>query len=171
MLNMHRSCLIVIHSKNKDYCMRKIFTVLLLTNILIQACTPREIPLNTTNTPEIQSSMKVETRMPALPSPDIVINALKLQRESVMTVGLGNIIAVTPPPTPVQWRISYAESVVELLTSKEILEDATTREWLFRTSATGSTDIRLTSIPPVCTDPLPCPPAPPQVITFTLEVK
>jgi hypothetical protein len=111
------------------------------------------------------------TAMPALPSPDLVIDSRRAQREGTVTVNLNQVIAITPPSEPPQWRITYAESVLELLTSKEVLEDSELKQWLFRAWAVGSTDIRLTSITPACDAPLPCPQAPPQVIVFTLEVK
>lgn len=144
-----------------------VFLLILLTSI-IQACALRNAPIAQAQPSESQEAV---TKISTSPSPDLVINSKQAQREGTIVVHLNQVVAITPPSEPKQWRITYAESVLELLTPKEDLENPEITEWLFRAAATGSTDIQLTSIPPVCTDPLPCPPAPPQVITFTLEVK
>ena len=139
-----------------------------LMSFATQGCAANEVPAAAAQS---QATQEITTEMPALPSPDLVIDSRQAQREATITVNLNQVIAIVPPSEPAQWRITYAESVVELLTSKEVLEDSERKEWLLRARAVGSTDIRLTSITPACTDPLPCPQAPPQVLTFTLEVK
>lgn len=147
-------------------------TILLFAILLIsyaaQACTANAAPVAAAQS---QATQEGTTEMPALPSPDLVIDSRRAQKEGTVTVNLNQVIAITPPSEPPQWRISYAESVVELLTPKQTLEDPGLKEWLFRAWAVGSTDIQLTSVTPACDAPLPCPQAPPQVITFTLVVK
>lgn len=142
--------------------------LILLTGLALQACSPKEVGAAEAQAPEIQEATP---EMPSLPSPDLVVESQRAQKDGFVIVNLGEIVAITPPANPAEWRISFAESVLEILTPKELLGNPGSQGWLFRAWAVGSTDIRLTSVTPACTDPLPCPQAPPQVITFTLEVK
>lgn len=151
--------------------MRKFILFLMVPIFFTQSCIAQQAlstpTINATTTPPIE---EVTLEMPTMPSPSMTIDPMR-QRGKLVTVFVGDIFAISVPQGSPKWKVDYAGSVVEPLTPVENMEEPGSQGWFFRAIATGQTDIRLTSHTPPCESSVPCPPAPPIVFVFTLEVK
>ena len=153
--------------------MRQIKFFFLFVILFCQSCAAQQVEISPTlDAATVTAAVTAEEtqEMPTLPVPDVLVDPLR-QRGQVIAVSVGDVIAVAIPPGSSRWKVGYADSVVEALTSAENMAEPGPQGWLFRAVAVGQTDLRLTAPAAICNQPQPCPPAPPPTFVFTVEVK
>jgi len=138
----------------------KRFFFLIIFCLGVQSCntqgssTPSPIPATETST--------------AQPTPSMILHPAELTGQQI-TIALGDVFAVALPDQRFNWQINFADTVIQMLTPLENVVD--NEGWLFRATAPGLTDIRVTASAAPCPSETPCPPPPPITFVFTIEVK
>jgi len=113
--------------------------------------------------------VKTPTLASASPSADLVISPDQFGPEPIL-VTQGKIIAVLSPSDSVQWEVSYDGKFLTAITPAEKMRAPGPGGWLFRTTAPGTSDFMLTSIPQPCPGSAPCPSMPAR-LTLTIVVE
>lgn len=108
--------------------------------------------------------------IPAGPAPWLNIEPERQNGETI-SVPRGEAFAIVVPSGFPTWQISYAGTVIQPLTPLEEMQVPGPQGWLFRSIASGQTEVRLTAPALDCDPGAACPPASPITFVVTIEVK
>jgi hypothetical protein len=98
--------------------------------------------------------------VPSAQSGDIVVTPSPAGE--VVSVAVGQTVAVRRPAEFSEWQVDYAATVIEPLTPRERMRTPGPDGWKFKAIASGETDITVTAVMRVDADRGAPPPAPPQ---------